>query len=174
MTNTHLVLGGARSGKSTFAEQKALDLNRTEGKLVYIATATAGDQEMSERIQQHQARRGKEWHLIEEPIVLSKQISCANNEDTILIDCLTLWLSNCLHKNCWAEQREAFLQALITTQANVVMVSNEVGSGIVPMGQMSRQFIDQSGWLHQALSASCSTVTLIIAGLPIHLKTQTT
>jgi len=170
MTETHLILGGARSGKSTFAEQTALNLAQVNIDLIYIATAVAGDKEMSKRIQQHQLRRDDKWRLIEEQINIAEHINNARNHDTILIDCLSLWLSNCLHNHCWVEQRDALIESIKTSQANIVMVSNEVGSGIVPMGELSRSFVDQSGWLHQALAEVCSTVTLVVAGLPMQLK----
>jgi len=142
----YLILGGARSGKSSFAERLIEKISTEKGtKKVYVATATAGDDEMSDRIQRH--------------------------KNHVLIDCLTLWLSNCLHKGCWTEQRAELLSALQTCQADVVMVSNEVGSGIIPMGELSRQFTDQSGWLHQDLAQQCSHVSLIVAGLESTLKT---
>lgn len=166
----HLILGGARSGKSTYAERAVLEHADTDRKPFYIATASAGDSEMSERIQQHQQRRDKQWVLIEEKIALAEQITRLKQGDRVLIDCLTLWLSNCLHQDCWPAQRDALLDALSTTDATVVMVSNEVGSGIVPMGELSRQFVDHSGWLHQAVAAHCDTVTLVVAGLAMPLK----
>lgn len=166
----HLILGGARSGKSTYAEKTAIELAGNRRKRVYIATASAGDSEMSERIQQHQQRRDEEWHLVEEPIELATQICRLNAGDVVLVDCLTLWLSNCLHQECWPTQRDALIDTLSTTEANIIMVSNEVGSGIVPMGELSRQFVDHSGWLHQALAERCDTVTLVVAGLAMPLK----
>lgn len=170
MTETHLILGGARSGKSTYAEQVALQLAGDKNIVRYIATATADDAEMSERIEHHQLRRGPQWRLIEEPIKLAERITQIDKNSTVLIDCLTLWLSNCLHGDCWPEQRDALINAVEMTQANVIMVSNEVGSGIVPMGELSRQFVDHSGWLHQAVAEICDSVTLVVAGLPMPLK----
>lgn len=171
MTIKHLILGGARSGKSRYAEQCAHSLfSGSEPKLIYIATATAGDGEMIERIKQHKLRRAQDWCLIEEPIALASTVRDAPPGSIILIDCLTLWLSNCLHQQCWSEQREAFLSELQATKHTVIMVSNEVGSGIVPMGALSREFADQSGWLHQEIAEHCSQVDLIIAGLPLALK----
>jgi adenosylcobinamide kinase/adenosylcobinamide-phosphate guanylyltransferase len=170
---THLILGGARSGKSRFAEQIALAAfshNPTSGSLIYLATATAGDDEMKTRIAHHQQRRGPEWQLLEVPLNLALAIDQADSETTILIDCLTLWLSNCLHHECWPEQRKKFLASLQQSPANIIMVSNEVGSGIVPMGELSRQFVDQSGWLHQQIAQIASDVSLIVAGLEMPLK----
>jgi len=182
-TSIHLILGGARSGKSTYAENCAIDafsnnqlaqqsseqLNN-QAKLIYLATATAGDNEMSERIRHHQERRNADWQLIEEPLDLANIINNANSNTTILVDCLTLWLSNCLHREVWLQQRTDLLNALTETTANIIMVSNEVGSGIVPMGELSRQFVDESGWLHQQIASIADKVDLVVAGLPLSLK----
>lgn len=176
MANFHLILGGARSGKSTHAEALALAARaRSEKpkKLTYIATATAGDDEMSERIKRHKLRRSEQWLTIEEPLDLASAISKLDDSSIVLIDCLTLWLSNCLHANCWDKQKTMLLNALAQSKADIIMVSNEVGSGIVPMGELSRQFVDESGWLHQELAQLCENVSLIIAGLPLSLKPNT-
>lgn len=179
MQLTHLVLGGARSGKSSFAEQVAqvafqqcqnTNISADKSSLIYLATATADDSEMIERIAHHQQRRGPEWQLLEEPLNLAGVVDSASNRTTILIDCLTLWLSNCLHKGCWPEHRARFISSLENSSANIVMVSNEVGSGIVPMGELSRQFVDESGWLHQQIASIASDVSLIVAGLEMPLK----
>lgn len=170
MTYKHLVLGGARSGKSRYAEKCAQSRHlKTEQPLVYLATATADDSEMAQRIKQHQDRRNADWLLLEEPIYLSDALNQAPSNSVILIDCLTLWLSNCLHQKLWNEQRRAFLNAVSSTKQELIIVSNEVGSGIVPMGQLSREFVDQSGWLHQELAEHCSKVDLVVAGLPLTL-----
>lgn len=168
----HLILGGARSGKSRYAEGLCLSLHQQnpETELIYIATATADDPEMTERIDQHQRRRGPEWQLRECTVDLGAALSNCHQECIVLIDCLTLWLSNCLHQTCWAPQRTKFLAALIGFEGTVVMVSNEVGSGIVPLGQLTREFVDQSGWLHQELASECSDVSLVVAGLPLKIK----
>lgn len=166
----HLVLGGARSGKSRFAEQCARD----SGKCVhYIATAEPGDREMAARIAHHQSTRDANWHVHEEPLALSRTLERLNEPDNcLLVDCLTLWLSNCLAKAVWDTQRDAFLQSVDALQADLVLVSNEVGSGIVPLGELSRRFTDEAGWLHQALAARCSRVSLVCAGLPLNLKNE--
>lgn len=171
-TQKHLVLGGARSGKSAYAEQQIQQLAALESKqLVYVATATAGDREMSDRIARHQIdRQNDDWILIEQAIDLASVLNDATSDQCLLIDCLSLWLSNCLHQGCWAGQKEAFLNVLASCRADVVMVSNEVGSGIVPMGELSRRFVDEIGWLHQALAQSSDRVTFIVAGLPSRLK----
>lgn len=173
ISNQYLILGGARSGKSGFAERLVEKIANTSAKQkVYIATATADDHEMVSRIALHQEQRDDQWHIIEEPIALADVLNNASAEQCLLIDCLTLWLSNCLYKQCWAEQKQALLDALGHCQADVVMVSNEVGSGIVPMGELTRQFVDQSGWLHQELAAQCQNVSLIVAGLEHVLKSN--
>ena len=167
----HLVLGGARSGKSGFSERLVEKITQTKGtQKVYIATATADDNEMAERIKRHQAQRDDQWHIIEETTDLATQLRQATEQQCILIDCLTLWLSNCLYKECWIEQRAALFDAIQHCPADIVMVSNEVGSGIIPMGELSRRFVDESGWLHQELAQQCSHVSLIVAGLESVLK----
>lgn len=163
-----LILGGARSGKSRLAEERALASGK---QLFYVATATAGDGEMVERIRIHQQRRDGSWQLLEEPVALAKLLRDHDSPDhCILVDCLTLWLSNCLYHECWEEQREQLLAVLPTLQSEVILVSNEVGSGIVPLGELSRRFADESGFLHQALAKLCGRVTLTVAGLPLELK----
>ena len=163
----HLILGGARSGKSSYAEQCALNLSSTP---VYIATATAEDKEMRARIARHQSDRAKVWRLIEEPLDLASAINNINDKSVVLVDCLSLWLSNCLHADIWQQHKTEFLKQISSTQHDLILVSNEVGMGVVPMGELSRQFVDQAGWLHQALAEHCDAVTLIIAGLPQKLK----
>ncbi len=167
-----LVVGGARSGKSQYAETRTKSLAEENGaSLIYLATATAGDEEMKIRISHHQERRGCEWLTIEEPIELNTVLAEFNDPKyVILIDCMTLWLSNCLERKCFQKQRDMFISALEKTQSNVVIVSNEVGSGIVPMGNLTREFVDQSGWLNQSLAALCDEVSLVVAGLSLQLK----
>ena len=169
----HLILGGARSGKSRFAEEQALAFaagNKTK-PLVYVATATAGDDEMSQRIQHHQERRGQQWHLLEEPLDLASVIIHYQGvEDCVLIDCLTLWITNGLLSKQWPVRRQEFIAALQQSRATILLVSNEVGSGIIPLGELSRDFVDESGRLHQELASLCDQVTLLIAGLPLSLK----
>lgn len=173
-----LILGGARSGKSCIAEERAIAWARDVSgrKLVYIATAAAGDGEMAARIQHHRARRGSEWQVVECAERLTEALARHLAPDTcVLVDCLTLWISNCLHTGCWQEQREnllAFTGAWAQQQngGELIFVSNEVGSGIVPLGELSRTFVDASGQLHQALARHCAQVTLVVAGLPLPLK----
>ncbi len=165
---SELILGGARSGKSKLAEQRAIDSGL---QLVYVATATAGDNEMSERIAHHQSRRDAQWLLVEEPLNLAAVLQqYCSPKYCVLIDCLTLWLSNCLHQHCWDEQRDALLNQITASNCSIIFVSNETGMGITPMGELSRQFVDNSGFLHQTLAQHCDRVTLTVAGLPMQLK----
>jgi adenosylcobinamide kinase/adenosylcobinamide-phosphate guanylyltransferase len=139
--------------------------------LVYLATATAGDGEMRERIRHHQARRQQKWALLEETTARAGVLPRHAQEGRcILVDCLTLWISNCLHQNCWAQQRDALLAVLATLPGHIIFVSNETGMGVVPMGELSRKFVDESGFFHQQLAAICDQVTLVVAGLPMNLK----
>ncbi|MBY5946347.1 bifunctional adenosylcobinamide kinase/adenosylcobinamide-phosphate guanylyltransferase [Photobacterium rosenbergii] len=169
---TEFVLGGARSGKSSYAESLA----QASGKaIIYIATATAGDVEMAERIERHRQDRPNNWHVVEEPIALAKVIAdYSTKENCLLVDCLTLWLTNCLFNQDyaidWQQQKVDFLAALEQAPGDIILVSNEVGQGIVPMGKMSRRFVDESGWLHQALAKQVERVTFVTAGIPQHLK----
>ena len=166
-----LILGGSRSGKSALAEQRAQDSGLT---VIYLATATAGDAEMAARIARHQTRRPSHWQLIEEPILLSQalQQNAASN-CCLLVDCLTLWLTNLLcHPNSeyLAQEKNRFLELLPTLPGKIILVSNEVGMGIVPLGELSRRFCDEAGELNQAVARICERVTLSVAGLPYLLK----
>ena len=177
-----LVLGGARSGKSAHAEKLAAQSGRD---VVYIATARAGDGEMATRIARHRNSRPTHWTTVEEPLQLADALtrhSTSNN--LILVDCLTLWLSNLLFDGAgtypdvgaiilpplFAEQRTALLAVLQKVPGDVVLVSNEVGMGIVPMGAVSRCFTDEAGRLNQAVAAVCERVLFVAAGLPLALK----
>ena len=166
-----LVLGGARSGKSRFAEQLAIETGKRK---LYIATAQSLDDEMSERIRIHQKRRANEWETVEENHALANVLrEHAGQNNCLLVDCLTLWVSNLLHldsEDRWQTEKENLLQTLPTLPGHIIMVSNEVGSGIVPMGELSRRFVDEIGWLHQDISRISDRVTLITAGLPLVLK----
>lgn len=166
-----LILGGARSGKSRLAEQRALASGK---QLYYLATAQAGDQEMAARIAHHQQRRDQHWQLIEEPRALADTLAayCAP-ERCILVDCLTLWMSNLLHSQTpqhWDREKQKLLDLVAELPGDIILVSNEVGMGIVPLGELSRRFVDESGWLHQALAERVERVTLVVAGLPLSLK----
>jgi len=165
-----LILGGARSGKSALAQQRA----EASGLAVtYVATATPGDGEMAERIARHRADRPDHWELVEEPRdlggVLRRQGSAAT---CLLVDCLTLWLANLLAAGDaeFERARADFLAALEQAPGAVILVSNEVGQGVVPADPLSRRFVDEAGRLHQAVAARCERATLVTAGLPMPLK----
>ena len=165
-----LIIGGARSGKSEYALTKAQGL---AGKQTFVATAEAKDGEMQSRIDRHQNERGADWHLIEEPLDLSSLIQQFTADDIVLVDCLTLWLTNWLCSDTpelWTREKEAFIESLERSPANWLLVSNEVGMGVTPMGELSRQFVDECGWLHQALAQAADRVTMVMFGLPQTLK----
>ena len=166
-----LILGGSRSGKSRLAESYAIE---TAVKRVYIATAQALDTEMKARISLHQAQRDDLWELVESPIHLAAAIERHSAENTcVLVDCLTLWLSNCLlddDKALWASEREALMQVVGEVAGPLIFVGNEVGNGIVPMGELNRLFVDENGRLHQDLAVLCDKVVYVVAGLPHVLK----
>ncbi|MCL1051936.1 bifunctional adenosylcobinamide kinase/adenosylcobinamide-phosphate guanylyltransferase [Shewanella abyssi] len=180
----HLVLGGARSGKSRFAESQVIerlvasqsDENSSELECLYFATAEALDDEMKERIAQHQSQRNNDaiaWRTIESPLMLSVALKAnAKGSCIVLVDCLTLWLSNHLLQSAsdWQATKAEFLQVISELPAEVILVSNEVGCGIVPMGELSRRFVDEAGWLHQDIATIADRVTLVTAGLPLRLK----
>lgn len=165
-----LFLGGARSGKSRLAEERAEQLGST---VTYLATATAGDTEMAERIAHHRSRRPAHWGLVEEPLALGRALrNTATPDGVVLVDCLTLWLANALAagEERYADERAALLEALEHAAGPVVLVSNEVGSGIVPLGAETRRYADEAGRLNQAVAACSDRVTLVVAGLPWVLK----
>jgi adenosylcobinamide kinase/adenosylcobinamide-phosphate guanylyltransferase len=163
-----LILGGARSGKSRHAEHLAAASGQS---VVYIATATAGDAAMAARIEHHRANRPRHWQTIEVPVRLAPVLrEHAAVDRCLLVDCLTLWLSNCLVGEVWDQQRRALLDVLPELPGIVLLVSNEVGQGVVPMGELSRQFVDEAGRLHQDLAGVCNRVTFVTAGIPQILK----
>ncbi|MEF8793180.1 bifunctional adenosylcobinamide kinase/adenosylcobinamide-phosphate guanylyltransferase [Thiohalorhabdus sp.] len=165
-----LILGGARSGKSALAQQRA---KASGASVTYVATATAGDSEMGDRIARHQAERPEHWGLVEEPAALGRVLrDRAAPGACLLVDCLTLWLSNLLAAGeATLEQEQAdFLAALTEAPGAVILVSNEVGQGVVPADPTSRRFVDEAGRLHQAVAGECERVTLVTAGLPQTLK----
>ena len=174
MTNVHLILGGARSGKSRLAESLA----QSNGKPVhYIATAEIKDPEMSYRVSQHQARRPSHWTITETPLLLAETLNdLATPNSIVLVDCLTLWLSNWLcseQPEQFQMQKRSFLKVIENKRevgCDIILVSNEVGYGIVPMGELSRQFVDESGWLHQDIAAIADKVDFVMAGLAMPLK----
>ena len=166
-----LILGGARSGKSRLAEQIAKDSNLN---VTYIATAQAFDREMQARIEHHQAQRPRHWTVIEEPLYLADcLIELDQPNQLILVDCLTLWMSNLLmHENAelQMQQCQKLLDIVPILQAEVILVSNETGLGVIPMGEISRKFVDESGRLHQQLGQIAEKVIFCVAGFPMMLK----
>jgi adenosylcobinamide kinase/adenosylcobinamide-phosphate guanylyltransferase len=178
-----LIFGGARSGKSALAEQGA----KSSGlRVIYVATAQAKDAEMQRRIVHHQARRPASWGLVEAPLELAAALrQHAAQETCLLVDCLTLWLSNLLFAGEAARQAEAgqdidcrllegevreLIDILPKLPGRIILVSNEVGCGIVPMSPVSRLFADEQGRLNQRVAAACERVTLVAGGLPLLLK----
>lgn len=166
-----LILGGVRSGKSRHAAAMAA---AQSGPVTLIATATALDAEMLERIEQHRAHRPQHWTVIEEPVRLAAALdsACAPGH-TVIVDCLTLWLSNLLcGPDAGALRRESalLLEAVSSLRGDCILVSNEVGFGIIPASALARRFADEAGTLHQQLGALCERVILMAAGLPLTVK----
>lgn len=169
MNKIHLILGGARSGKSKYAEELAAN-NKNK---IYIATSESLDREMETRINAHKTRRGPDWQTIESPIEIAKIIKNSDHESTILIDCMTIWLSNLmLAEKDTAYEIEKLLETLQQTKNHIIMVSNEVGLSIVPENALARRFRDEQGRLNQALAKTATNVVFIAAGLPLILKEE--
>lgn len=179
-----LILGGARSGKSLYAEKLAIDSGK---EIIYIATAHAGDDEMAARIAHHRAQRPAHWITVEQPLGLGDALNkWRAPHRVVLVDCLTLWLTNLLFSEradypdigtvelpaVFHQQRTSLLQALSASaeSGDVLLVSNEVGLGIVPYGAISRCFADEAGRLNQAVAALCERAVFIAAGIPLALK----
>lgn len=164
MAKVSLVLGGARSGKTAYA------LTLANPPSTYVATATAGDGEMQARIAAHKAERGDDWRLIEAPTDLTGALTSVS-KGSVVVDCLTLWLSNLM-----GEARDvdvevtALVNALASYEADIVFVSNEIGMGLVPMDALSRRFRDAQGRLNQRIAAAADSVEFVAAGLPLRLK----
>lgn len=175
----HLVLGGARSGKSRFALEQVKQLSESTGlPVTFVATATASDPEMAQRIAYHVAERPNNWRVAEVPLDLNLLLAETEflPKQILLIDCLTLWLNNQLFE--YPEQNfntlfSELLSGLQSCKCDIFLVSNEVGLGVIPMGEVSRTFVDQAGWLNQALAACVHKVTFTAAGLPMTLKDTT-
>lgn len=184
----HLILGGARSGKSRYAQQLAISSGLD---VTYVATAQAGDAEMQARIQQHKLDRPQHWRSIEEPLKLTETLAAvAADKHCLLVDCLTLWMSNLMHEQSLSVEREVqplsvereiptlsvereiqhLLEQLQKLPGQILLVSNEVGLGITPMNPLARKFIDEVGLLHQRLAQVCGQVVFMTAGLPHYLK----
>ncbi len=166
-----LILGGVRSGKSRLAERLA---HETQLSVIYIATATIEDEEMRQRIVQHQTHRPDHWQVIEEPIKLASVLQqYAAPSRCLLIDCLTLWLTNLLVQNNleqFDQERQILLETLPSLTGRVILVSNETNLGITPLGELSRRYCDEAGKLHQDIAQLCDQVIMTVAGLPLMLK----
>jgi adenosylcobinamide kinase / adenosylcobinamide-phosphate guanylyltransferase len=163
-----LVLGGARSGKSRYAEGLIAAL---PPPWIYIATAQGRDAEMAERIAHHRTRRGSAWQTIDAPHDLASALSTAPCASPLLVDCVTLWLSNRMLADADVDREIRGLEAALDCRAGpVVLVSNEVGSGIVPDNALARRFRDLQGQLNQRLAARADRVVLVVAGLPLIVK----
>jgi adenosylcobinamide kinase / adenosylcobinamide-phosphate guanylyltransferase len=163
-----LITGGARSGKSRRAEGRARAFT---GRPVYIATAEALDGEMAERIANHRARRGNAWIEREVPLDLVRTLRETDGHGARLVDCLTLWLSNLLHSaRDWSQEVKHLAEALPCQQSPVVLVTNEVGLGIVPDNALARAYRDAAGIMNQAIAGVADEVEFVVAGLPIKLK----
>lgn len=165
----HLVIGGARSGKSTFAERQA----RESGlRVTYIATCEPRDEEMTTRIAHHRERRPAGWRTVEEPLLLADALVRESAEGTcVMVDCLTLWLTNAVLGER-EEEIDNLLAALPGLPGHIILVSNEVGWGIVPENPLARRFRDEQGRLNQRIAAIADQVTLVAAGLPLGLKSS--
>jgi adenosylcobinamide kinase/adenosylcobinamide-phosphate guanylyltransferase len=166
-----LILGGVRSGKSRLAERLARDGG---GEVVYVATATPGDDEMRRRIDEHRSRRPEGWITVEEPIHLAQALAAhARAGRCLLVECLTLWITNLLcapDDSLLARERAALLETLPGLPGDVTLVSNETNLGVVPVDALSRRFCEETGTLHQELAVLCDRVVLTVAGLPHVLK----
>ncbi|MGB1311069.1 MAG: bifunctional adenosylcobinamide kinase/adenosylcobinamide-phosphate guanylyltransferase [Leucothrix sp.] len=170
-----LVLGGARSGKSNYAENLA---KHSKQPVVYVATAQVHDEATAQRISAHQQSRPAQWKTVECPLQLGavlEQYATAGN--TVLVDCLTMWVTNLLCEEDAESQlvdaQQDFFNALKNIRGDVIFVSNEVGMGIIPMGALTRDYVDIAGRLHQDIAAQADRVELIVAGLPLVLKDNT-
>ena len=165
---TILITGGARSGKSRRAEARACAF---PGQPVYIATAEALDREMAERIATHRARRGTGWIEREVPLELVQTLIDTDGGGARLVDCLTLWLSNLLHsERDWPRELARLADALTHQRSPIVMVTNEVGLGIVPDNALARAYRDAAGYMNQTIAAIADEVEFVVAGLPMRLK----
>jgi len=166
-----LILGGARSGKSRLAERLAAD---SQLDVIYIATSQPLDGELNQRVALHRERRPEHWGLVEEPLALASVLRAqARTDRCLLVDCLTLWLTNLLMLDDaprLCAEREALLETLSSLPGEILFVSNETGLGVVPMGELTRRFVDEAGLLHQALAERCERVVFTVAGLPMILK----
>lgn len=166
------VTGGARSGKSRFAQARA---EHWTGSLLYIATAETLDDEMRQRVEKHRAERGARWQTLEEPLDLPRALGVAEGYGGALLDCLTLWTSNLLGAHGEDQTRlqgaaAAFLDSLESFRGRICVVTNEVGAGIVPENPLARRFRDLAGWVNQEAARRATEAFLIVSGLAVRLK----
>jgi len=177
----YLVLGGVRSGKSRYAEKLAREYFSSNGldeKITLIATATVSDDSMADRIQKHQNERPSHWATSEAPIYLARTLDALQAEEgtsLVIIDCLTLWLTNLLMEDdpAFLEIQIAdFERAVSLCEKPLILVSNETNMGVSPLGELTRRYCDQVGILHQRLAQTCDKVMLVVAGLPLTLKSE--
>ena len=168
MSFSLLITGGARSGKSSFAEKQTLSYGVP---VIYIATAQSLDKEMEKRIQIHKERRGKEWLTINEPIAIADKLLSSDGQGACLVDCLTLWLSNLIFaEKDIAEATSSLIEAIDARRDPVILVTNEVGGGIVPQNELARRFRDEAGRLNQIVANAVDEVYTCISGIPLKLK----
>jgi adenosylcobinamide kinase / adenosylcobinamide-phosphate guanylyltransferase len=169
-----LITGGARSGKSQYAERRAVEMG---SRPLYVATAEANDEEMAQRIAEHRKRRGTQWRTIEEPLELTQALLAEHGKtDCALVDCLTLWISNLLiprDEEYASEKVEELIEKLPELNFHLVFVTNEVGWGIVPDNPLARKFRDLAGWTNQRMAQAANEVILMVAGVPIIAKKRT-
>ena len=185
----HLILGGARSGKSGYAEKLAKAATQEDHRqnhkqshkqghknVIYIATAKVMDDEIAQRVARHKQDRPSHWTTIEEPLFLADTLQKhASSKHIILVDCLTMWLMNLLSEDnpeLLHNEQQKLLEIITDLSGQIILVSNEVGMGIIPMGELTRKYVDEAGRLHQALAQKVDQVTLMVAGLPHQLKPQ--
>jgi adenosylcobinamide kinase/adenosylcobinamide-phosphate guanylyltransferase len=166
-----LVLGGARSGKSAYAENLA---KQSQNSVIYLATAEIRDDAIAARVKLHQDTRPSDWHTVNTPIELAASLKQHAAENvTLLVDCLTMWVTNLLcaeDKSLLVTEKAALLDVLHNLPGEVIFVSNEVGMGIIPMGELTRDYVDIAGKLHQEVAAVADHAVLVVAGLPLVLK----
>ena len=161
-------IGGARSGKSKMAEMHTLKLGK---RATYIATCEVFDEEMAQRVEKHQERRGKNWSTLLTPLNLAREIKNIEQSNPILIDCLTLWLSNHLLRNNNLEKKvDELTNTLKNSKSDIVLVSNEVGTGIVPDNALAREFRDNAGFMNQKIASLSDEVYWVVAGIPTRIK----
>jgi adenosylcobinamide kinase/adenosylcobinamide-phosphate guanylyltransferase len=168
-----LITGGARSGKSRYAEQRATEMG---ARPLYVATAEAKDEEMAQRIAEHRKRRSDQWRTIEEPLELTQALLAERGKtDCALVDCLTLWISNLLiqHDDKYASEKvEELIEKLPQLNFHLVFVTNEVGWGIIPDNPLARKFRDLAGWTNQRIAQAANEVILMVAGMPMIAKKE--